>query len=178
MLWLEGIGSSCQKFFPPSSPGVWREILPHLFTTTSLYKTILHPELGIRLRSPRPLFQNWFSYSLFPLTERRCHFRFMAIANHLASIFFPVRRLLRTTICPVYPILYPSGHKVQTSVGFHPDLDLSLRPWGIDLFYYPLLTVIFWTACQFKHGGVVVILYFSPLSGRSRDIMILYSNYY
>ena len=47
--------------------------------------------------------QNWFSYSLFPLTAKGGYFRFRILANHLASFFFPVRRLLRTTICPVYP---------------------------------------------------------------------------
>ena len=47
--------------------------------------------------------QNWFSFTLFPLTERRCHFRFRVLANHFASFFFPVRRLLRTSICLVYP---------------------------------------------------------------------------
>ena len=89
VLWLEGIGSSsCPRFFPLSSPGVLAQDSPHLFTVASLFETLLHPEFGMRLRSPRPLFQNWFSYSLFPLTERRCHFRFWVLANHFASIFF------------------------------------------------------------------------------------------
>ena len=51
----------------------------------------LYPEFGARFASicsRRPLFQNWFSFTLFPLTERRCHFRFRVLANHLASIFF------------------------------------------------------------------------------------------
>ena len=34
-----------------------------------IFKTLLHPEFGMRLFSPRPLFQNWFSLPLFPLTE-------------------------------------------------------------------------------------------------------------
>ena len=38
----------------------------------------------------------------------------------------------------LHPILYPSGHKVQTSVGFHPDLDLLL----LDGPTLSLLTVI------------------------------------
>ena len=52
-----------------ASPGVWREIRP--------------------ICSRRPQFQNWFSFTLFPLTGRMCHFRFRVLANHLASIFFP-----------------------------------------------------------------------------------------
>ena len=32
--------------------------------------------------------KNWFSYSLFPLTEEGGYFRFGILANHLASIFF------------------------------------------------------------------------------------------
>ena len=75
---------------------------PYLLTTTSLFKTLLHPEWGMRFRSPRPLFQNSFSYSLFPLTVKGGYFRFWIPANHPASLFFPVRRLLRTTRCPVY----------------------------------------------------------------------------
>ena len=51
-------------------PEFGREIRPHLFTTTSVPK-------------------NWFSFTLFPLTERRCHFRFRVLDNHLAAIFFP-----------------------------------------------------------------------------------------
>ena len=51
-----------------ASPVVWREI---------------HP-----ICSRRPLFQNWFSYSLFLLTEEGGYFRFRILANHLASIFF------------------------------------------------------------------------------------------
>ena len=53
-----------------------------------IFKTLLHPELGIRLRLPRPLFQNSFSFFLFPLTEEGGYFRFGIIASHLASIFF------------------------------------------------------------------------------------------
>ena len=52
----------------------------------------LYPEFGARSPPPicsrRPLFQNWFSYSLFLLTEAGGYFRFGILANHLASIFF------------------------------------------------------------------------------------------
>ena len=133
-LWVEGMGSSCPRYFPSSpgdfsgsfnisyhfnycsanpgfgaSPGVWREIRP--------------------ICSRRPLFQNWFSYSLFPLTERRCHFRFMVLANHLASLFFlPLSGdslgllSLLSNIC--WLSLWPTF------------FTFSDRPWGIDLYYY------------------------------------------
>ena len=75
---------------------------------------------------------------LIPISadEKGCYFHFRILANHLASFFFPVRRFLWTNICPVYPFLYPSGHRVQTSVGFHSDLDLLLRLREIDLHSY------------------------------------------
>ena len=40
----------------------------------------------------------------------------------------------------LYPILYPSGHRVQTSVGFPSDLDLLLE----ELTKIPLSTVSHW----------------------------------
>ena len=91
-------------------------------------KTPFHPECGLRLRSPRPLFQNWISYSLFLQTEEGGYFRIGIQANHLASIFFlPLSGdSLGLQYVPV-PLLYPSGHRVQTSVGFHSDLDLLLE---------------------------------------------------
>ena len=61
---------------------------------------------------------------------------FRALANNSASFSFlhPVRRFIQTTISIQYiPLLYPSGHRVQTSVGFRSDTDLLLRPRGIDL---------------------------------------------
>ena len=92
MLWLEGIGPSYPRFLPLSSPGV---------LTSDPAST--HGDL---------IFKNWFSYSLFPLTAKGGYFRFRILANHLAAFFFPVRRLLRTTICPVYPFFI---HPVRES---------------------------------------------------------------
>ena len=86
-LWLEDIDTSCPRFYFASSPGDFGGSFnmsyhfnycpanpgsgasPHLFTTISLFKTLLYPELGMRLRSPPPLFQNWFSLTLFPLSD-------------------------------------------------------------------------------------------------------------
>ena len=68
--------------------------------------------------------------------EKGTTYVFMVPANHSASFSFlhPVRRFLQATILTsVYPLLYPSGHRVQTSIGSHSDLDLLLRPRGIDL---------------------------------------------
>ena len=60
---------------------------------------------------------------------------FRVLANHSASFSFlhPVRRFVRTTMS-LCLLLYPSGHRMQTSVGFHSDLDLLLRLRGIDLY--------------------------------------------
>ena len=56
----------------------------------------LHPESWPEIRpicSRRHLSSKKFSFTLFPLTERRCHFLFRVLANHFASFFFfPVRR--------------------------------------------------------------------------------------
>ena len=67
---------------------------------------------------------------LFPTSAdgRSSHFRLRVLANHLASIVFPP--LSGDSLgyyMSRYPILYPSGHQVQTSVCFHSDLDLLLR---------------------------------------------------
>ena len=67
-LWLEGMGTSSPGLYFAPLPGVLALDSPHLFTTTSVPKTE-------------------FSYFFFPLTGRRCHFRFRVPANHLASIF-------------------------------------------------------------------------------------------
>ena len=60
--------SSCPRFFLLSLPGAWRQIHPHLFTTTSVPKLIF----------------------LFPISTdgRRGLFPLGILANHLASIFF------------------------------------------------------------------------------------------
>ena len=58
---------------------------------SKILSVFLYPESWHRPRpicSWRCLIQNWFSFSLFPLTGRRCHFRFRVRANHLAFIFF------------------------------------------------------------------------------------------
>ena len=66
-----------------------------------LFQNSSSPRVWHEIRSPRPLSQNSFSFSLFPLTGRRCHFRFKVLANHLASLFFLplVRRFVMATIC-------------------------------------------------------------------------------
>ena len=78
--------------------------------------------------------QNWFFFTLFPLTERRCHFRFRDLANHFASIFFLLLSGDSLGLLSLSP-----GHRVQTSVDFHSDLDLLLRPRGSDLDSYSSL---------------------------------------
>ena len=80
------------------------------------------------------IFKTDFSFTLFPLTERRFHFRFRVLANHFASIFFLPLSGDSLGLLSLSP-----GYKVQTSVGFHSDLDLLLRPPGIDLDFYSFL---------------------------------------
>ena len=77
--------SSCPRLFLLFLPGVWREIRP--------------------ICSRRPLFQNSFSYSLFPLTEEGGYFRFWD-SNQSFGFYLlpsPVRRFVRATICPCTP---------------------------------------------------------------------------
>ena len=92
-----------------SSPGVWHEI-----------------------HSPRPLSQNWFSYSLFPLMEEGGYFRFGILANHLASIFFlpPSGDLLGLLYVPV-PHSLPIRSQ-STNICWFPFWP-GFVTWGIDL---------------------------------------------
>ncbi len=64
----------------------WR----HRFFLSKILSAFFTRSLGIRscILSRWPHLQNWFSFTLFPLMERRCHFRFRVLANHFASIFF------------------------------------------------------------------------------------------
>ena len=76
------------------------------------------------------------SFFLISTDEKGATSVFRVLANQSASFFFlyPVRWFIRTTISIQYnPLLYPSGHRMQTSVGFHSDPDLLLLPRGIDL---------------------------------------------
>ena len=66
----------------------------------------------------------------------------------------------------LYPILYPSSHKVQTSVGLHSDLDSLLE----ELTYITILSQqSFFGGLLILTRGIVEIPYFSSLSGRPRD---------
>ena len=79
--------SPCPRLFPLSLPGVWREIRPHLFTTTSVPKLFF----------TRSLAWDPFTTTSVPKTDflspisadrRSSHFRLRVLANHFASIFF------------------------------------------------------------------------------------------
>ena len=94
-------------------PGVLALAAPHLFTTISVQRLIF----------------------LFPISAdgRSSHFRLRVLANHLASLFFPlVRRFIRATIC--HPISHSlSIRSPSTNTCF------SILTWicyfGIDLHY-------------------------------------------
>ena len=77
--------SSCPRLFPLSLPGVWREILPHLFTTTSVPKLIFLFPISADGRR-----------RLFPLWDSSQSFGFYLLLS-------PVRRFVRATICPCTP---------------------------------------------------------------------------
>ena len=114
--------------------------------------------------------QNWFSYSLFPLMAKGGYFHFRILANHLASFFFPVRRLLRTTICPVYPFfIHPVT--VQASVGFHSDPHSLLFPTGRLKLTYITIPLFSGLLIQTRRGRGHS-LFLSSLSGRPWDSML------
>ena len=104
-----------------------------IFVQSSI--SLLHPEFGIRSRvlSRRPHLQNWFSLPLFPLTEEGATsaLGFWPIILPLSSSF-PGQAILQD-----YYLFHPVT--VQTSVGFHFDLDLLLQLRGIDLDSYSSL---------------------------------------
>ena len=105
-----------------SSPGVWHESRP--------------------IYSPRLLSSKLIFFILISADGRRCHFRLRVQANHFASIFFlPLSGDLLGLLS-----LSP-GHRVQTSAGFHSELDLLLRLQGIDLDSYFSLNDYSLAAC-------------------------------
>ena len=84
------MGSPCPRYFP-SSPGDFGgsfNISYHFNYCSAIPGFDASSGVWHEIHSPRPLSQNWFSYSLFPLTEEGGYFRFGILANHLASIFF------------------------------------------------------------------------------------------
>ena len=124
---LEGMGSSCPRYFP-SSPVILVVVSIYLITSTTVPQIpvlVLHPEFGARFAPSVHddlCSKNSFSLPLFPLTERRCHFHFRVLANHLASIFFLTLSGDSLGLLSLWP-----GHRVQTCVGFHSDLYLLLE---------------------------------------------------
>ena len=59
-----------------------------LFRVRDILRLLLPGVLGFGSVPYEPCPTTDFSYSFFSLTGRRCHFRFRAPANHLASTFF------------------------------------------------------------------------------------------
>ena len=87
------------KILSASSPGVWHDILP--------------------ICSPRHLSSKLIFFTAISADGRRCHFCLRVLANHFASIFF-----LPLSGDSVGLLSLSPGHRVQTLVGFHSDLDL------------------------------------------------------
>ena len=104
------MGSACPRYFP-SSPGDFGGSfnISYLFNYCSANAgfgaspRVWHENRPIFSR--RPLFQNSFSYSLFPLTEEGGYFRFWDSSQSFGFYLLPspVRRFVRATICPCTP---------------------------------------------------------------------------
>ena len=107
------------------SPGVWHEIWPSVHGVLCPENSILYP------------YFRWL---------KGCYFRFRILANHLASFFFlhPVRRFIRTTICPYTPFfIHPVAECNISWLLFWPGFVTSAaRNW--PTFLIPLLTVSLW----------------------------------
>ena len=112
----------------------------YLITSTTVSQIpvlVLCPELGTRFApicSPQHLSSKLIFSTPISAVGRRCHFCFRVLVNHFASIFF-----LPLSDDSLGLLSLSPGHRVQTSVGFHSDLDLLLRPRGIDLDSYSCL---------------------------------------
>ena len=70
---------------------------------------LLRPEFDMRFACPftaTSVFKTDILYS-YLLWRKGCYFHFRVLANHLGSFFFlqPVRRFVRTTICPNTPFV-------------------------------------------------------------------------
>ena len=129
---------------------------------------LLHPESWhetLPICSRRHLSSKLIFFTPISADEIRCHFRLRVLANHFASIFF-----LSFSGDSLGLLSLSLGHRVQTSVDFHSDLDLLLRPQGIDLDYYFSLN-------GHSLGGLLIqtwrgrghSLSLSSLNGRPRD---------
>ena len=78
-----------------------------------------------------------FLYPYFRWWKKGSYFRFRVLANHLASIFF----LPLSGDSLGSPSLSP-GHRVQTSVGFHPDPHSLLSPTGHEELTYITISLV------------------------------------
>ena len=122
----------------------WRNyIYIYIYRSFPRFPPLFQPESWHETRpicSQRHLSSKLIFFTPISADGRKCHFRSRALANHLA-FFLPFLgdslRLLSLS----------SGHRVQTSVGFHSDLDLLLRPRGIDLDSYSSLNGHSLAAC-------------------------------
>ena len=136
-LWLEGMGSSCPRYFL-SSPGDFGgsfSISYHFNYCSANPGFDASSRVWHKIHSPRPLSQNWFSYSLFSLTEEGGYFRFWDSSQSFSFYLLPspVRRFVRATICPCTPFFTHPVTKFK-------HLLVCILTWicyfGIDLHYY------------------------------------------
>ena len=120
----------------------------YLITSTTVPQIpvlVLRPEFGTRIAPSVHddlCSKNWFSYSLFPLTEEGGYFRFWDSSQSFGFYLLPspVRRFVRATICPCIPFF---THPVTK----YKHLLVSILTWICYLRNWPtlsLLMVILW----------------------------------
>ena len=121
--------STCPRFFSFSSPVISAVVSVYLITSTTVPQIpvlVLRPEFGTRFAPSVHddiSLRNWYSLPLFMLTEEGATsaLGFWPLISLFLS--FPGDSLGLLSLSP--------GHRVQTSVGFHSNLDLLLRPKGL-----------------------------------------------
>ena len=110
---LKALSSSPFRFLYPEFGARFSPIC----SRRSLFQNSSSPGVWHEIRSPRPLSQNWFSYSLFPLTEEEGYFHFgdsifflLLSGDSLGLLYVPVPHSLlirsqSTNICcfPFWP---------------------------------------------------------------------------
>ena len=136
------------KILSASSPGVWHEIRPICSPRHRSSKLIFfHPISAGGKKVPLPFYGSGQSFRFFLLP---CQ----AIASdyYMSSI----------------SLLYPSGHRVQTSVGFHSDPHSLLSPTGRPKLTYITIPLFSGLLIQTRRGRGHS-LFLSSLSGRPRD---------
>ena len=127
-------GFSCPRYFP-SSPGDFGgsfNISYHFNNCSANLGFDASSGVWHVTHSARSLSQNWFSYSLFPLTEDGGYFCFWDSSQSFGFYLLPspIRRFVGATICPCTPFF---THLVTK----YKHLLFSILTWICDLRNWP-----------------------------------------